>query len=142
MDRNVMPLVLTVTEAVEDDGASETRMPSPLHAMVMQVAVHAWMEGHLAAPGHIVRDDATDERMPAPPFPARDDPRLREIIASANDYSEGEEPAAVMAAAAAAWRAGRQAGLDCTGCALPLSSTPLAQQIRGGRTTIEFKPQH
>jgi hypothetical protein len=77
MDRNVMPLVLTVTEAVEDDGAFETRMPSPLHAMVMQVAVHAWMEGHLAAPGHIVRDEPTDETMPAPPFPARDDPPPR-----------------------------------------------------------------
>lgn len=68
-------------------------------------------------------------------------PRLGEIIASARDYSEGEEPAAVMAAAAAAWRAGRQEGLDCTGCALPLSSTPLAQQICRGRTTIEFRPQ-
>jgi hypothetical protein len=140
MDRNIMPLVLTVTEAIEDDDALETRMSSPLHAMVMQAAVHAWMEGHLAAPSHVLRDEPTGTEMPAPPFPARDDERLREIIAIAGDYSKGEEPAAVMAAAAAAWRAGRQDGLDCPGCALPKSSTRLAQQIRGGHTTIEFKP--
>src|SRR3954447_24245650 len=75
------------------------------------------MEGHLAAPGHVAGD--TTEEMPSPPFPPRDSPELRAIVAEVmRRFVSGEEPAAAACVAALGWRAGRQAGLDCSAWAL------------------------
>lgn len=52
--------------------------------------------------------------MPVPPFPARESEQLRSLVSETMDrFSDGEEPAAAMHAAALAWKAGRQEGLDC-----------------------------
>jgi hypothetical protein len=132
MDRNVMPL-MTVLNGVFEAGAAPT-----LQEVVLQACVHGWMEGHLAAPGHVVAAGATED-MPAPPFPPRDSDQLRAIVDEVmRRFAAGEEPAAAACAAALGWRAGRQAGLDCPGCALENADQPLARAIRAGAGEYRF----
>ncbi len=132
MDRNVLPL-LTVLNGVFEAGTAPT-----LPEVVLQACVHGWMEGHLAAPGHIVAGGTTEE-MPSPPFPPRDSDELRAIVdAVMRRFAPGEEPAAAASAAALGWQAGRQAGLDCPGCALENADQPLARAIRAGAGEYRF----
>src|SRR5512134_3208300 len=119
MDRNAMPL-LTVLNGLFSGAAAPT-----LFELVLGACVHGWMEGHLAAPGHSVAGGAGDD-MPAPPFPPRDSAELSAIVAEVmGRFGAGEEPAAAACAAALGWQAGRQAGLDCPGCALENADQPL-----------------
>jgi hypothetical protein len=77
--------------------------------------------------------------MPVPPFPARGSERLRVVIFETMDrFSDGEEPAAAMHAAALAWKAGREEGLDCPGCALEHADQPIPQAIRAGYGHYNF----
>jgi hypothetical protein len=132
MDRNVLPL-MTVLNGVFEAEAAPT-----LLEVVLQACVHGWMEGHLAAPGHVVAGGAT-ESMPAPPFPRDDSAELRAIVDEVmRRFADGEEPAAAACAAALGWRAGRQAGLDCPGCALENADQPIARAIRAGAGEYRF----
>ena len=128
MGRNVMPL-MTMLNGVFEPGAAPT-----LQEVVLQACVHGWMEGHLAAPGHVVAAGATED-MPAPPFPPRDSDQLCAIVEEVmRRFAAGEEPAAATCALALGWRAGRQAGLDCPGCGLGKPrSAACARDPRGRR---------
>jgi hypothetical protein len=57
-----------------------SRQTDRLDHAIVQAAVHGWMDGHLAADGHQLLDLPTDDPMPSPPFPDRDDARLAELI--------------------------------------------------------------
>src|SRR3954447_22242750 len=95
------------------------------------------MEGHLAAPGHVAGD--TTEEMPSPPFPPRDSPELRAIVAEVmRRFVSGEEPAAAACVAALGWRAGRQAGLDCPAWALENADQALARASRARTGEYRF----
>ena len=134
LNRNVLPL-LTVLEAIFSTGE-----PSDRFEAVLQAAVHGWMEGHLSAPGHVVSGDTTEE-MPAPPYPPRESAALRAILHEVmGRFGSGEEPGAALCAAARGWQAGRQAGLDCPGCALENADQPVARAIRAGRGEYRFHP--
>jgi hypothetical protein len=133
VDENAAPL-LTVINGVFASGEAHDRFEVVLHA-----AVHGWMEGHVAAPGHRLAAATSDEEMPVPPYPSRDSEALREILAEAMDrFGDDEEPAVALFAAALGWRAGRQEGLDCTGCALIHADQPIARAIRDGTGRYEF----
>ena len=134
VEMNATPL-LTVILGLFSSGEAHDRFDVVLHA-----AVHGWMEGHLAAPGHRVSGDASGDQMPAPPFPARGSGRLREIVSETMArFGDDEEPAAAMYAAALGWRLGRQEGLDCPGCALALADQPIPRAIRAGRGQYSFQ---
>lgn len=134
MDTNTTPL-LTVILGLFGSGEAHDRFNVVLHA-----AVHGWMEGHLAAPGHVVSADTSGREMPVPPFPERESRELREIVSETMArFRDGEEPAAAMYAAALGWRLGRQQGLDCPGCALALADQPIPRAIRAGQGHYSFQ---
>lgn len=90
LDTNPLPLLLTISETF----AEKSPVPS-LQERIVHAAVHGWMEGHLAAPGHRL-DPAYAGDMPAAPFPDPHDRRLGQIIKeSVGRFGDGEEPAAV-----------------------------------------------
>ena len=133
--RNPHPLFVVQNTALREDGRD-------LQTVILQAAVHGWMEGHLAAPGHVTRGVASSERMSAPPFPRADSGELAAIVQwTADTFREGEDEGAAAAAAGVAWRYGRQEGLDCPGCCLPHAGNQLAQDIRAGRMQVEFIPR-
>ena len=131
MDSNPLPLLLTISETFAGE-------PESFHSRVLHAAVHGWMEGHLAAPGHRFDPDRVGG-MPKPPFPDPDDERMPGIIEEAlARFSEGEEPGAIAFAAALGWQAGRNAGLDCPGCAPEGHQDPLARAMRAGTAEMRF----
>ena len=99
------------------------------------------MEGHLAAPSHALSEGAAPgSRCPRPPFPARESEPLRALVFAAMDrFEDGEEPAAAMFAAAIAWRAGRQEGARCPGCALEHADQPIPRAVRAGLGRYSFQ---
>ncbi len=133
-DLNVMPLLLTIREAFEAKAAD-----LPFTERALSACVHAWMEGHVAAPGHHLDRDRV-QGMPHPPFPDPRDERLQRILREVGErFEAGEEPAAIAYAAALGWRAGRQAGLDCPGCAPEGFEHPMSRAMRSGRIDISFR---
>ena len=131
MDTNPLPLLLTISETFSDE-------PEPFHSRVLHAAVHGWMEGHLAAPGHQLDPDRVGG-MPNPPFPGPDNERMPGILEETlGRFSEGEEPGAIAFAAALGWQAGRNAGLDCPGCAPESHQDPLARSMRTGTAEMRF----
>jgi hypothetical protein len=131
MDSNPLPLLLTISETFTDE-------PDSFRARVVHAAVHGWMEGHLAAPGHHLDPDRVGG-MPNPPFPSPEDERMRTVVEEAlRRFSEGEEPGAIAFAAALGWQAGRIAGGDCPGCAPESHQDPLALAMRAGTAEIRF----
>lgn len=134
MDTNPLPLLLTISETF----AEKSPVPS-LQERIVHAAVHGWMEGHLAAPGHRL-DPAYAGDMPAAPFPDPHDRRLGQIIKeSVERFGDGEEPAAVAFAAALGWKQGREAGQECTGCAPEGHDHPAARAMRSGAGEVEFR---
>ncbi len=129
-----MPL-MTVIMGLFSSGESHDRFE-----VVLNAAVHGWMEGHLAAPGHVVSEARSGIEMPVPPFPARGSEQLRALVFEAMDrFGDGEEPAAAMFAAAIAWRAGRQEGARCPGCALEHAEQPIPRAVRAGLGRYSFQ---
>jgi hypothetical protein len=132
---NPVPILLAVANAagIEDDG----------QARYMHVAVHAWAEGHLAAPGH-PEPTATDVPLHVPPFPdpAGDGERLAAVVAIARERADDgvSEIAAIVIAAGLAWDLGWQQGLECKGCAIEHADGPFAQAMRRGEIGISFVP--
>jgi hypothetical protein len=133
MDTNALPLLLVISE-------SFTEKPVPtLGQRIVHAAVHGWMEGHLAAPGHQLDPENVGE-MPAAPFPDPHDRRLEQIIKEASErFGDGEEPAAVAYAAALGWRQGPEAGQECPGCAPRGHEDPDARAMRSGAGEVEFR---
>jgi hypothetical protein len=74
-----------------------------------------------------------------PPFPSPDDEQMPGILEETLErFSEGEEPGAIAFAAALGWQAGRNAGLDCPGCAPESHQDPLARAMRAGTAEMRF----
>lgn len=133
MSVNTNPLIQILVEAAAFDAAGRDEEEAT-YAAILHAAVHGWMEGHVAAPGHELSVGAEDEPMPAPPFPGRHDPQLPEIVERVrSDFAHDELPAAVTAAAAYGWRAGRREGEQCPGCEMATADNELAAAIRAGR---------
>lgn len=131
-DLNPLPLALTIVEGF-------TPQPQELVARVAHAAVHGWMEGHLAAPGHR-HDPRFTGSMPASPFPDPHDRRVTAIIVETLErFGDGEEPAAVAFAAALGWQQGRSAGAACPGCAVEGWQNPSAQAMRAGTAHLVFQ---
>lgn len=132
---NALPLLLTISETCIDDSTPPSTVGRIIHA-----AVHGWMEGHLAAPGHKL-DPTNIGEMPDAPFPDPSDRRLKQIIEETETRFAGEkeEAAAVCFAAALGWQAGRQAGMDCPGCATVGWDTVEAKALRGGTAEVLFR---
>jgi len=132
---NPVPILLALANAVDVEGDGLARC---LHA-----AVHAWAEGHLAAPGH-PEPAATDVPLHVPPFPdpASDGERLEAVLAIARERAEdgGSEVAAMVVAAGLAWELGWQRGLECEGCAVEHADGPFARAMRRGEIGISFAP--
>jgi len=129
-----MPLMTVIL------GLFGSGQPRDRFEVVLNAAVHGWMEGHLAAPGHVLSEDRSGIDMPAPPFPARESEQLRALVFEAMDrFDDGEEPAAAMFAAAIAWRAGRQEGSRCPGCALEHADQPIPRAVRAGLGRYSFQ---
>lgn len=131
MSLNAHPMIVLLLGAVRSD-------PAPTRDRVVQAAVHAWMEGHLSAPGH-PRMSSTDAEFPSPPFPDPHDDRLHAIV---DETMERFDPIqivpAVAYASSLAWIAGETDGADCGGCALPNGDTDVARAVRGGEVAIRF----
>jgi hypothetical protein len=129
-----MPLMTVVM------GPFGSGQPRDRFEVVLNAAVHGWMEGHLAAPGHVVSGDRSGIDMPTPPFPARESEQLRALVSETMArFQDGEEPAAAMFAAAIAWQAGRQEGSRCPGCALEHADQPIPRAVRGGQGRYSFQ---
>lgn len=112
---------------------------------VLQGAVHGWMEGHLAAPGHR-EGELRPGAMPSPPFPDPDDPdgELREIVSTVIDqYDTDQVVEAFLHAIALGMRAGDRAGRACEGCSIGLDATDHdlnAANIRAGLGRFDYVP--
>ena len=77
-----MPLMTVIL------GLFGSGQPRDRFEVVLNAAVHGWMEGHLAAPGHVISEDRSGIDMPAPPFPARESEQLRALVFEAMDRFE------------------------------------------------------
>jgi hypothetical protein len=133
-DKNSMPLIVTIVDTL-----GEKQDARSLGDMIVSAAVHGWMEGHLAAPGHRL-DTGNVGEMPESPFPPTDNPQLKTTIQDAYERFEvGEESAAVAYAAALGWQMGRQSGMNCPGCA-PKGGfdNPVVEAMRSGRASVRF----
>jgi hypothetical protein len=134
LDTNALPLLLTISESFTE----KSPVPS-LQGRIVHAAVHGWMEGHLAAPGHQL-DPAYVGKMPAAPFPDPHDRRLSQIVKETSErFGDGEEPAAVAFAAALGWKQGLAAGQECPGCAPEGNEHPAARALRSGVGYVEFR---
>jgi HEPN domain-containing protein len=131
---NPAPLILVLVEASTLDGDLEDRC--------LYAAVHAWAEGHLAAPEHPEPSETeTPLHVPAYPDPQDEDDSLGVIVATAlQRFGEGPEVAAIGIAAALAWEAGWKQGQECNGCAIAGAGTPFAKAMRNGRMGMGFQP--
>ncbi|MGH2948583.1 MAG: hypothetical protein ACRDPC_20390 [Solirubrobacteraceae bacterium] len=131
---NPLPIIQTVFTAM-------TAADHGPQAIVLQAAVHGWMEGHLSVPGHETRDlPPHPGEMPSPPFPNPDSPRLKEILDDTRErFADDEAEAAAAYAIALAWQSGRDEGKNCPGCGIELASSPVARAMREGRMHIEFR---
>jgi hypothetical protein len=132
---NPVPMLLSLTNAagIEDD----------LQTRCLHVAVHAWAEGHLAAPEH-PKPVATDVPLHVPPFPdpTDDGERLAALVALAEERVNdgGSEIAAIVIAAGLAWEYGWRQGIECKGCAIENADSPFARAMRCGEIGISFAP--
>lgn len=133
MTPNFLPLVLVLLEAHHEAGSTS------FEAAVIHAAVHGWMEGHLAAPGHL---PGPPGEMPDPPFPNPADQALQDIVDETHRrFAEDERVGAVAFAVGEGWRAGHQAGKLCTGCAILGADDPLASAMRAGRGSFHYLPE-
>src|SRR5437870_582657 len=110
---------------------------SSLSQAVLNAAVHAWFEGHIAGEGDKKTTKAgTKEDMPAPPFPSRDSRLLADIIKETSGLFTSEEltPAAVCYVAGIAWAAGYSEGKTCPGCSYRGTHPEKAAAVRAGES--------
>jgi hypothetical protein len=131
---NVLPILVTIHEAAKADGFSN------LGERVLHAAVHAWAEGHIAAPNHSLANDPSDKPMPSPPFPSPDgNETLRTVINDAyRGFGDGMDVAAITQAAALGWAAGYDEGATCSGCALGGADHPTSRGMRSGSMEVRF----
>lgn len=131
---NPAPLILVLVEASTLDGDLKDRC--------LYAAVHAWAEGHLAAPEHPDPDD-TEAPLHVPPYPdpEADADRLNVIVNTALQRIENcPAVGAISVAAALGWEAGWKQGQKCDGCAIEGAGSPFAQAMRSGRMGMGFQP--
>ena len=125
-------LVLSIWNSQKGNDEHDTKL---VHSVA-----HAWYEGHLHA--HVEAGQKveimprSDDDFP-PPFPARDDPRMWEIVTLTENNDFRSQEAALAFAAALAWEAGYRRGNDCPGCqAFGTPDPAYAARVRRGRVKI------
>lgn len=128
-------LAMVVHNSMNDPDLDENPAASLING-----AVHAWMEGHVEGEGragtHTVYDGPPTGPMPSPPFPARDDEDLRDILHEALTRFSGQDPVcAVMYAAALAYAKGIEEGSHCSGCDTP-GVAELGAKLRVGQADV------
>ena len=110
-----------------------------LSGAILRAAVQAWYEGHVAGEGDKKAERvATDQPMPSPPFPSRDDPGLAGIIKQTRELFTSDElrPAAVSYVSGLAYAAGFAEGVRCGGCSYRGDNPDLAAAFRAGQKPI------
>jgi hypothetical protein len=135
-------LAMVVHDTLNGPEATDAMRPATLHA-----AVHAWMEGHVEGEGRVGTTSLpgtrrSDDPMPMPPFPRRDNERLRSIRKEANErFADGEPVAAVLFASGLAYQAGLEEGEQCPGCVVRARPGALtdAARVRTGQLPVTLK---
>jgi hypothetical protein len=132
-------MILTIMHGLGPDADAAT-----WKSRVTNVAVHAWLEGHIEAENQqrgfvdAPEPERSDDPLPAPPFPRKEDDKLYDLIDRAVEAYPGQPYLAAVRAAADGWAAGFREGMMCPGCRYRGKDPAGRRQIETGGMEVKF----